>query len=83
MLNITNIGKQYVPPGYSRALALANLVVYGGTRCILFPIWIYTYSLEDEFTILKGLLVSIFVLGNIAFGVWFYKLLLKYLTKYQ
>ena len=82
MLNIMNICKQYIhQPVYSRILALVNLFVYGITRCILFPVWIYYYSFDGELTVLKGFLILVFVLGNIAFVVWFYKLLSKYLKK--
>jgi len=81
-MNIGNLLKQVVSPVYYKLLNLLNIVVYGITRVLLFPVWIYYYGSRAQiFDSVIGITLVLFIAAYGMFLVWFYKFLLKYLRK--
>ena len=85
LLNVTGLLKQMVDPIHYKAIQFVTVVLYGLSRVVLFPIWIYMFGrhhlIHNTFDIAIGITIISCIAGNILFAIWFYKLLLKYLKK--
>jgi len=85
LLNVVGLLKQMADPVHHKSIQLATVVLYGLSRIVLFPLWIYMFGrqhmIQGTFDTAIGIVIGACVFANSIFAVWFYKLLLKYLKK--
>lgn len=85
LLNVVGLLKQIADPVYHKVIQLVTVVLYGISRIVMFPLWIYVFGrqhmIQGTFDTAIGIAIGACVFANSIFAVWFYKLLLKYLKK--